>query len=131
MTAPGVECPPWRQRQGRHSTPGEVVVHLSIQVVVVEQVVELDEHRIGLVGQFGDAGKHIFGRVAVDEHGVRSFARLPLWRSDAFYHPRLTRLPMIPGLTPFISQCQLVLSVIIFAGMMGLWYLTDGRPDRS
>ncbi len=24
-----------------------------------------------------------------------------------------------------------VLSVIIFAGMMGLWYLTDGRPDRS
>src|SRR5258708_40293322 len=87
----------------------EIAAHLLVERVVVEQVVTFQEYRVGLVGQFRHTGKDIFGRVAVDEHGMRSFARLPHRCRRAFYHLRATRLPMIPGSMLSISQCQLVL----------------------
>jgi hypothetical protein len=46
----------------------QVAAHLLIQVVVVEEVVQLDQRWIGLVGQVGHPGEHIFRRIAVDEH---------------------------------------------------------------
>lgn len=48
----------------------QVSAHLLVQLVVLEQVVELDEHGVGLVGQFRHAGKDVFGWIAVDEHVV-------------------------------------------------------------
>jgi hypothetical protein len=66
-----------------------IAAHLLVERIVVEQVVACHKHRVGLIGQVRHAGKHIFGRVAVDEHGGRSFARLRWCGSGAFYHPRV------------------------------------------
>jgi len=38
----------------------QVIAHLLIQLVILEQHVELLEHRIGLSGHFGHTSKHIF-----------------------------------------------------------------------
>lgn len=54
---------------------GQVDADLLEEVVVVEQAVELDQHRVGLISQFGHARKDVFGRIAVNEHLGAS----PVW----------------------------------------------------
>lgn len=54
------------------------------QGVIIEQAIELEQHRIGLAGQFRDADKDVFRRVSGHEHstflhrarGSRSFYQL-------------------------------------------------------
>jgi hypothetical protein len=81
---------------------GEVGAHLLIQLVVVEQPVQLDEHGIGLVSEFRHPGEHVFGGIAVDEHpgasvisaGGPSFDHLPpapIRMNPAFGAPKLHR----------------------------------------
>ncbi len=55
----------------------QVSAHLLVQVVVIEQLVELDEHGVRLLSQFGHAGKHIFHRVAIDQHSLPPLGRIP------------------------------------------------------
>jgi hypothetical protein len=52
----------------------QIAAHLGVELVVLEQAVELYEDGVSLVGQFGHAGKDIFGRVAVNEHAGASSA---------------------------------------------------------
>jgi len=47
----------------------QIGAHSRIEFVIIEQHIELLEHRIGLLGQFGHARKHIFCRIAIDQHG--------------------------------------------------------------
>src|SRR5690348_16822957 len=89
----------------------EIAAHLLVEHVVVEQAVEFHKHRVGLAGEFGHTGEDILGWITVDKHGGRSCAHLWCGRR-AFYHPRLTRLPMIPGLMHSISLRQLVLEAV-------------------
>jgi len=73
------------------------VPDLLVESIVVEQAIELDKRRIALVGQFGHAGKHIFGGVAVDEHGGATLSPMP---RRALAHPTMCpadRSPSIPS----------------------------------
>ena len=83
-------------------------MRLLVELVVIQQVVKLHQDGIRLASQFRYPGKDIFRGIVVDEHG-RTYGCLSRWESDAFYHPRVSRLPMIPGLMPAISQRQLKL----------------------
>ena len=96
----GRGMPAVHQRQPRAA--GQVGAHLPVELVVVQQVVELDEHRVGLRGQFGHAGEHIFGVVAVDEHTDTSvesavgpsfdhLSHAPIRMNPAFAAPKLHR----------------------------------------
>jgi hypothetical protein len=49
---------------------------LLIQLVIVEQSVQLSQHRIGLLRQLGNSRKHIFSFILVNEHFLAS---LPLF----------------------------------------------------
>ncbi len=80
---------------------GEVGTHLLGEQVVLEQLVELDEHRIGLVGQLRHPHKDIFRRIAIDEH---DHASLPLTGSTPFYRRPRRRLSMISGRNALISH---------------------------
>jgi hypothetical protein len=84
----------------------QIAVHLLIQPVVTQEPVKLNQHRVCLVGQFGDSSKDIFGRIAIDEH-----AGAPLLIASAVYmYPLAQSAPQAPpGLKPSILQRQLVL----------------------
>jgi hypothetical protein len=45
----------------------EIGAHLGKQEIILQQVIEYDQHRIGLVLQLGHAGKDVFGWVAVNQ----------------------------------------------------------------
>src|SRR5258707_6923313 len=94
---------------GQTVTPGQVGAYLLVEHVVVEQAVEVDQHRIGLVGQFRDAGKDIFRRIAVDEHGAGSSWPMPSSGSATFYHLPPTTSPFNSGVVPAISHHKIVL----------------------
>jgi hypothetical protein len=79
---------------------GEVSPHLAIQLVVVEQAIQLDEHRVRLVGQFGHAREDLFGLVAVDEQGEAPISPTALSRSRAFSPVPCTSIRSNPGLPP-------------------------------
>ncbi len=77
---------------------GQVGPHLLVELVVVEQAVQLDEHRVGLVGQLGHPREDIFGVVAVDEHGEASLSPMALSSSKSFYHLPRASIRSNPGL---------------------------------
>jgi hypothetical protein len=52
---------------GEWGAPRPVAADLGGEQVVLQQAIELGEDGSGLVGQFGHAGDHVFGRGAVDE----------------------------------------------------------------
>ena len=72
----------------------------GVQLVVVEQAVQLDEHRIGLVGQFRHARKHVFHRIAVDQHGPPP---LVAWSPHLATSPQ-PLFQATPGVTVSISH---------------------------
>jgi hypothetical protein len=71
---------------------------IAAAVVVVEQAVQLDEHRVGLVGQLGHPREDIFGVVAVDEHGEASLSPMALSSSTSCYHLPRASIRSNPGL---------------------------------
>ena len=88
LVAPGVQMLDHQQPQehlsGRRGSAmdqrqpvalAQIAADLLVELVIVEQVVELDEHRVRLVGQFRHPCKDIFGLVAVDEHSSASHQR--------------------------------------------------------
>jgi hypothetical protein len=72
-------------RQREPIAPRQVAARLLIQTVVVEQAIELDEHRVGLAGEFRHTGKDILGLLAVEEHSSASW---PLTDGASFYRRR-------------------------------------------
>src|SRR5439155_6202220 len=54
--------------QGETIAFPKVTPDLLIQLVIVEQSVQLSQHRIGLLGQLGNLRKHIFSFILVNKH---------------------------------------------------------------
>src|SRR4029450_12058051 len=74
---------------------GQVRPHLLVELVVVEQVIKRDKHRVGLVSQLRHTSEDVLGWIAVHEHDNAS---LSLTGSIAFYRRPARRPPMISGL---------------------------------
>jgi hypothetical protein len=71
---------------GQPVAPRQVGAYLAVELVVVEQAVEVHEHGVGLVREFGHAGEHILCVVVVDEHRSASSGLSLLLASVAVYH---------------------------------------------
>src|SRR6266566_9389815 len=61
MTSTGVE---WRPTIAF----GEVPSHLLVELVILQQLVELFEHRVDSLGHLRHQCKHIFCLIAIDKH---------------------------------------------------------------
>jgi len=48
--------------------PCQIALDLLEQRIVIQQLIECPQHRIGLGGQLGHAGKHILDGVAINQH---------------------------------------------------------------
>src|SRR6516162_10242372 len=70
----------------------KIGAHLLIQPIIIEQTIQLKQHWVDLLGQFGHAGKHIFGRITVDEHA----ASLLLRRASLLILPSPASSPPCP-----------------------------------
>lgn len=81
LVAPGIQVLDHQQPEqhlGRRRVPtmhgrqpvaaGQVCLHLLVERVVIQQLIQLDEDGIGLVREFRHPREHIFWVVAVDEH---------------------------------------------------------------
>jgi len=60
----------------------QIAAHLLKQAIIIEQAIELAQHRVYPGGEFGHAGKDVFGRIAIHEHGEPPQARVLLYSTS-------------------------------------------------
>jgi hypothetical protein len=88
--------------RGQPLAVGQVPVHLLVELVVVQQPLQLHQHRVGLVGQLGHPGEDIFTWIAIDQHTGASVVSAadpsldhrpyaPIGMNPAFGAPKLHR----------------------------------------
>ncbi len=79
--------------------PGQVGFDLLEELIILEQDIELFEHRVGLPRQFRYPRKDIFWRVAINEHRHSLLSKL-LWRFYRFVCSRDKLNQLKPLLIP-------------------------------
>jgi hypothetical protein len=55
---------------GEPIAPHQVAAHLGKQEIVIEQAIQLVQHRVYLVGQFGHACEYLFRQIPIYQHGT-------------------------------------------------------------
>jgi hypothetical protein len=55
--------------------PPQISPYPLVQGIVVQEMIELSQHQVGVLGEFRHTGKHVFIGIAIDEHGSTSSSR--------------------------------------------------------